>query len=299
MRGDHWQHLYILGLESHNRIELQSLATTREIHSLENDITLLQASVDELESLAFEHKIPFPHPSPPTPPETKTHETQPPHNSISITPSFSTPSAPHLPNGHPNTDSFRAWTDCIRLVCPTFVSHPAASLRYKQFRIEQGIPHVLVAKERPVGSTFKARPVGAIPENRLVEFLEFMRGYYGDVEDWGGVCCERSGGVTVGAVSGGERDEGFHMIPYNQLVQNIMPIFKLMSADDRLFIKIGAKRWLKGELGPDKFGQCIIPATNSRVRTFAVPRQCVKSFLVWMSRELKRCFPEHDVKRVV
>ncbi|KAI9340915.1 hypothetical protein BDR26DRAFT_861057, partial [Obelidium mucronatum] len=192
-----------------------------------------------------------------------------------------------------------------------------------------GISHVFVqgqigSRKRPVNTT---RYTAGIPESFIPSFLEYMKDCYGNHDtatsnsDVSDSATTTASVTTVGATKDededldGDRDDDndysyldncnlndddvehqnpyTRVIRYNKIIQKLMPEYKNMSANDRVMIKVGVKRWLKYKI--DNLSlfeqQCIIKATKTRVKTYAVPVELVCEFRVWARHELRTTFP--------
>ncbi|KAJ3031436.1 UNVERIFIED_CONTAM: hypothetical protein HDU68_004126 [Siphonaria sp. JEL0065] len=204
--------LYTFSLKSLLDFQSRSRSECTRINALEKDMGILKADIanltrlsqdlppaqsqEEFETQDHESSIatsPLAS-TPDKPKNVPTHQSHPhrhhplstqqhqePHHHQQL-PKFQMAPFPKLSNSFPNTESYRAWTDIIRLVDPDFVSFAVASLRCKKFRDENKIAHVFVqgqvgSRKRPVNTT---RYTAGIPERFMGEFLEYMKEMYGN-----------------------------------------------------------------------------------------------------------------------
>ncbi|KAI8614519.1 hypothetical protein BC830DRAFT_372807 [Chytriomyces sp. MP71] len=172
----------------------------------------------------------------------------------------------------PRLEGIVAWTDLIRAVDPTFMALPGASHKFSEFAVAKHLPKVYVPARIGVkGKKVTARRYGGVHVKWRGELLRFMEGHYVQ---------PRARGIV-----------------YNRLIQALMPAYKHLDKQTRIDIKRGVRDFLMFALPSTTFKlqDCIVPADDAHVETFAIPKELVPEFREWAHAELVRCFPDRVV----
>ncbi|KAJ3235863.1 hypothetical protein HDU78_004951 [Chytriomyces hyalinus] len=190
----------------------------------------------------------------------------------------------------PVEEEYTAWVDVMREVDPTFMAIPTASLRFTQFARLHKLPHVLVqarlgTAKKPKANRKKFLGVGVAFKAPL---LEYMRGFFVPAVENGK--SPRSNSTLAQPRSTRRR-----FVPYNRIIQELMPSYKTLPREPRIDIKRGVRDWLMFHLSEQEFEDCVIPATATRVQTYGIPVSLLTEFRAWASCELANCFRSERV----